>query len=60
MSQLKGQVEQAQAKLDQALLNFSWTVATVPEDGWITMRNVEMGNYVTAGQQIFSIVAPAV
>ena len=29
-------------------------------DGWITKRNVEAGNYVTAGQQIFSIVSPEV
>ncbi|MGH6847483.1 MAG: HlyD family secretion protein [Methylocella sp.] len=57
---LEGQVEQAQSKLDQALLNLSWTVVTAPQDGWITKRNVEMGNYVTAGQQIFSIVAPEV
>jgi membrane fusion protein (multidrug efflux system) len=60
VGQLKGQVEQAQAKLNQALLNLSWTVVAAPQDGWITKRNVEMGNYVTAGQQIFSIVAPEV
>jgi membrane fusion protein, multidrug efflux system len=60
VGQLKGQVEQAQARLDQALLNLSWTVVAAPQDGWITKRNVEMGNYVTAGQQIFSIVAPEV
>jgi membrane fusion protein, multidrug efflux system len=60
VGQLKGQVEQARAKLDQALLNLSWTVVAAPQDGWITKRNVEKGNYVTAGQQIFSIVAPEV
>ncbi len=60
VGQLKGQVEQAHAKLDQALLNLSWTVVAAPQDGWITKRNVEMGNYVTAGEQIFSIVAPEV
>ncbi len=59
-SQLKGQVEQAQAKLDQANLNLSWTVVKAPQDGWITKRNVEAGNYVTPGQQIFSIVTPEV
>lgn len=57
VGQLKGQVEQAQAKLDQANLNLSWTVMTAPQDGWITKRNVEKGNYVALGQQIFSIVA---
>ncbi|MGH6794297.1 MAG: HlyD family secretion protein, partial [Methylocella sp.] len=60
VGQQKGQTEQAQARLDQALLNLSWTVLTAPQDGWITKRNVEMGNYVTAGQQIFSIVTPEV
>ncbi len=60
VGQLRGQVEQAQAKLDSALLNLAWTVVTAPQDGWITKRNVEMGDYVTVGQQIFSIVAPEV
>jgi membrane fusion protein (multidrug efflux system) len=60
VGQLKGQVEQAQARLDQAKLNFSWTIVKAPQDGWITKRNVEIGNYVTPGQQSFSIVAPEV
>jgi membrane fusion protein (multidrug efflux system) len=60
VGQLKGQVEQAQARLDQADLNLSWAVVTAPQDGWITKRNVEAGNYLTAGQQIFSIVTPQV
>ena len=60
VGQLKGQVEQAQAKLDQADLNLSWAVVKAPQDGWITKRNVEKGNYVAPGQQIFSIVAPEV
>jgi membrane fusion protein, multidrug efflux system len=60
VGQLKGQVEQAQARLDQANLNLSWAVVTAPQDGWVTKRNVEKGNYVAPGQQIFSIVAPEV
>jgi len=60
VGQQKGQTEQAQSRLNQAELNLSWTVVTAPQDGWITKRNVEMGNYVTAGQQILSIVAPEV
>jgi len=60
VDQLRGQVEQAQARLDQADLNLSWTTVTAPQDGWITRRNVEKGNYVVAGQQIFSIVTPEV
>ncbi len=58
--QLAGQGEQAQAQLDQANLNLSYTVVRAPQDGWITRRNVEKGNYVTAGQQIFNIVSPDV
>ncbi|VTZ25265.1 Secretion protein HlyD family protein [Methylocella tundrae] len=60
VGQLHGQVEQAQAKLDQANLNLEWTVVRAPQDGWITKRNVEVGNYVTPGQSIFSIVSPDV
>ena len=60
VGQLHGQVEQAQGSLDQANLNLSWTVVRAPQDGWITQRNVEMGNYVTPGQQIFAIVSPEV
>jgi membrane fusion protein (multidrug efflux system) len=60
VGQLKGQIEQAQGRLDQANLNLSWTQVAAPQDGWITKRNVEVGNYITAGQQIFSIVAPEV
>jgi membrane fusion protein (multidrug efflux system) len=58
VGQLGGQIGQAQSRLDQANLNLSWTVITAPQDGWITKRNVEVGNYVTPGQQIFSIVSP--
>jgi membrane fusion protein (multidrug efflux system) len=35
-------------------------VVRAPQDGWITQRNVEMGNLVTAGQQTFAIVSPEV
>ena len=58
--QLTGDGEQAQAKLNQANLNLSYTIVKAPQDGWITKRNVEQGTYVTAGQQIFSIVSPEI
>jgi membrane fusion protein (multidrug efflux system) len=58
--QLEAQVALARAQLDQAMLNLSWTGVTAPQDGWITKRNVEQGNYVQAGQSIFSIVTPEV
>jgi membrane fusion protein (multidrug efflux system) len=56
VGQLQGQVEQAQARLSQAELNLSWTVVRAPQDGWITKRNVELGNYIAPGQQIFALV----
>jgi membrane fusion protein, multidrug efflux system len=60
VAQFHGQVDVAKARLDQALLNLSYTVVTAPQDGWITKRNVEVGTYVTPGQQIFSLVSPQV
>ena len=56
--QLEAQVALARAQLEQAALNLSWTKVTAPQDGWITKRNVEQGNYVQAGQSILSIVTP--
>jgi membrane fusion protein (multidrug efflux system) len=60
IKQLEGTVMQAQAAVRQAQLNLGWTVVRAPQDGWITRRNVEQGNYVQTGQQIFSIVSPEV
>ncbi len=56
--ELEAQVALAHAQLDQATLNLSWTKVTAPQDGWITKRNVEQGNYVQAGQSVLSIVTP--
>jgi membrane fusion protein (multidrug efflux system) len=58
--QLQAQVAQAQAQLDQARLNLSYTDIIAPQDGWITQRRVERGNYVQVGASIFSIVSPQV
>jgi membrane fusion protein (multidrug efflux system) len=60
VSQLAAQVALAQARLDQATLNLSWTSVTAPQDGWVTKRNVEKGNYVQAGQAIVALVTPEV
>ena len=60
VKQLGGTLTQADANLAQAQLNLEWCVVRAPQDGWITRRNVEQGNYVTPGQQIFSIVSPEV
>ena len=60
VKQLQGSVSQADANLIQAKLNLEWCIVRAPQDGWITRRNVEKGNYVTPGQQVFSIVSPEV
>ena len=60
VKQLQGTISQADANLRQAQLNLEWCVVRAPQDGWITRRNVEEGNYVSPGQQIFSIVSPEV
>jgi membrane fusion protein (multidrug efflux system) len=58
--QLEAQVALARAQLDKATLNLSWTKVTAPQDGWITKRNVEQGNYLQAGQSVMSIVTPEI
>jgi membrane fusion protein (multidrug efflux system) len=45
-----------QAALDNAQLQLSYTRVTAAEPGRITRKTVEPGNYVTAGQTLFSIV----
>ncbi|NHN92258.1 HlyD family secretion protein [Acetobacter sicerae] len=50
----------AKAALVKAELNLGWTEIRAPHDGWISQRNIERGNYVTAGQSLFSIVEPEV
>ena len=60
LKQLGGNVAQADANVTLAQLNLRFCIVRAPQDGWITRRNVEQGNYVTPGQQIFSIVSPEV
>lgn len=56
VDQLQGQAEQAKGQLDQAILNVEWSVVRAPQDGWVTKRNVNAGDYLTAGQQVMSLV----
>jgi membrane fusion protein, multidrug efflux system len=54
--QRKAQVEQARANLAQAELNLSYTEVKAPQSGQITRRNVDLGTYAQAGQQVFYLV----
>ena len=56
LTQRKAMVEQAQANLAQAKLNLSYTAITAPQDGLITRRNVDLGTFVQAGEQLFYLV----
>ncbi|HUB15535.1 MAG TPA: HlyD family secretion protein [Acetobacteraceae bacterium] len=58
--QLEGQVALAQAQVTQAGLNLEWTKVLAPQDGWVTKRNVDKGNYVQVGQSIMALVTPDV
>ena len=60
VSQIEGQMAQAKAQLAQAEINLTYTTILAPQDGWITKRNIEVGNYLQAGASIFSIVTPQV
>ena len=60
MHELEAQVALAKAQFDLAALNLDWTNVTAPQDGWVTKRAVEAGNYVTAGQALMSLVTPEI
>jgi membrane fusion protein (multidrug efflux system) len=49
-------IKQRQVAVDAAKLNLSYTVVTAPEDGLVSKINVQPGQFVQAGQSLFSIV----
>ena len=51
-------IEKLEAQLAQAKLNLSYTKIYAPQDGNISSRNVENGNYVQIGQPLTAIVSP--
>jgi membrane fusion protein (multidrug efflux system) len=54
------QVHQAQAQVEAAALNLSYTELRAPADGWVTKRNVQYGTFLQAGTSIFSLVTTTV
>lgn len=60
VSDQEGALKAAEAQLQKAKLNVEWTEIKAPHDGWISKRNVEQGNFVTAGQSLLSIVEPEI
>ncbi len=53
-------VQEAQAALDKALLNLSYTTVTAPEDGMVTkVDQLQTGDYITTAQPLFALVSTA-
>lgn len=55
--QAAAQVQQAQAELAQAKLNLSYTKIFAPEAGIITNKSVEIGQNVSVGQNMMTLVS---
>ena len=49
-------VQQAEAKMEQAQLDVSYTKIAAPVDGRVTRRSVEEGAYVQTGQSLLALV----
>jgi membrane fusion protein, multidrug efflux system len=49
-------VERAKAALQQAELNLAYTHITAPISGQVTQKSVDLGQYVSPGQLLFTIV----
>jgi membrane fusion protein, multidrug efflux system len=60
VAEREASLQSAQAQLDQANLNLSYTEVRAPSDGFITMRSVQRGDFATPGQVMFLIVTPEV
>jgi membrane fusion protein, multidrug efflux system len=60
VTERRAAVEQAEAQLEQADLNLSYTEVRSPSDGFVTLRSVQLGTYLTVGQTMFLIVTPDV
>jgi membrane fusion protein (multidrug efflux system) len=49
-------VKQSQAKVDQAVLNLSYTKVTAPTSGIVNKKNVQVGTNVSIGQDLMTII----
>lgn len=55
-SSMLANVKQAQARVDQALLNLSYTRVIAPTDGIVNKKNVEVGGNLAVGQDLLTII----
>ncbi|RYY53170.1 MAG: HlyD family secretion protein, partial [Chitinophagaceae bacterium] len=49
-------IKQREVDVDAAKLNLSYTVVTAPSDGRVSKINVQAGQFINAGQSLFSVV----
>jgi membrane fusion protein (multidrug efflux system) len=49
-------IKQREVDVDDAKLNLSYTVITAPANGLVSKVNVQVGQFLTAGQSTFSVV----
>lgn len=49
-------IKQREADVESARLNLSYTVITAPTDGFVSKINIQPGQYLQAGQALFTIV----
>ncbi len=56
LGQHDASIELAQASVELAKLNLSYTVITAPVDGYTSRRNLQVGQLVQPGQTLLSIV----
>ena len=53
-------IDKIEAQLAQAKLDLSYTKIYAPQDGYVSARSVETGNYVNKAQPLMSVVSPKI
>ena len=56
----KADVEEGEVEVRQAELQLSYTKLLAPENGRVTRKSLEVGDYVQPGQALFALVQPEV
>ena len=53
-------IDKIEAQLNQAKLDLSYTKIYAPQEGYVSARSVEKGNYVNKAQPLMSVVSPKI
>ncbi len=57
-STARADTEADEAGVEQAVLNLKYTKIFAPEDGRVTKKAIEPGDYVQVGQNLFALITP--